>query len=359
MFVANRTGIACTLARARLTEELGALSVNVEMRYSLAENGALLPLGAEQRTRSDPPDLGRLVLWRGCSLTAWGHVLGAASPPHVRRVRLSAGGIEHQLLVFGERRWLGRRFGALEASEPSPFDRVPLDWSLAFGGWFDMPPGLAPGTDLPHPGGRVAYPLNPDGIGFYRDDAAASNQLLPQVELADHRVKTPSDRPRPGGLAPCPALSALRLAPSPSAARVEQGIVARAQPPHDVESPAANPAEVSNGFWPTPLDSSEWLRQALRLQHHAPGALILDEVVPSSPCVLEGLGGTPIAFSVPAPPVSASVRQGRGREPLRAKVRAMHIDADARTLRVAFGHFHGYRAARPPQWVELSERNAS
>ena len=172
MFVANRTGIECTLARARLTDELGALSVNVEMRYALADDGRLCPLGAAERAPSDPPDLARLVLWRGCSLTAWGHVLGPTAVPHMRRVRVSAGGLDHELLVFGPRRWIRRRFAALEPSEPEPFDRVALDWSLAFGGWFDLPPGLAPGTDLPHPGG--AWPIRSTPM------ASASIRTMPR-----------------------------------------------------------------------------------------------------------------------------------------------------------------------------------
>jgi len=85
-------------------------------------------------------------------------------------VRLRIGGKEKLLRVVGERVWeagLGRKPGA-----PEPFTNMPLRWSRAFGG-----PKIA---------------ANPVGRG-------AESDVLPNIELPGESMRSPSDKPTPGG----------------------------------------------------------------------------------------------------------------------------------------------------------------
>lgn len=86
-------------------------------------------------------------------------------------VRARVGPVDKTLYVFGDRRWVDG-----EASEPAPFEVMPLDWSRAFGG--------------------EGFTLNPLGKGAVAVDGA---HPLPNVESPAARVAQPSDRPAPAG----------------------------------------------------------------------------------------------------------------------------------------------------------------
>jgi hypothetical protein len=210
MFVRNRTPFDPVLARGHITDDLAALSLNLEVVYQLASDGTLHLTTSSSRLDSDPPDICRRPLWRGVSVTAFGQVHAPVRPPHLKVVQLSAGDLHHRLVVFGARRWR-KAVGQVVATEPMPFDSVPLDWEHAFGGFFDRPAGYSDDGKLPHPGGRMVYGFNPDGVGFYPHADAALEQPLPRIERQDMLVRSWSDRPVPGGLAPCPRLAGLRV----------------------------------------------------------------------------------------------------------------------------------------------------
>ena len=106
-------------------------------------------------------------------------VLGHAHPPQrpatACRIRVRLGGLEKVIAVWGRRYWNGR-----EVVGPEPFERMPIDWSLAAGGegndWNPVGSGLAPrGARLPlalpcfeypeYPWTRPDAPIPPAGFG--------------------------------------------------------------------------------------------------------------------------------------------------------------------------------------------------
>lgn len=124
-------------------------------------------------------------------------VLGSAVAPRpdVRAMPLGlrVGPVASTLLVFGPRRW--QRHGLQwKPSDPAPFERVPLRWELAFGG-FERP---APGEVA-----KEYEPRNPVGVGFIgRRESNFEDRPLPQIEHPEQRLQAPGDRPPPVGWAP-------------------------------------------------------------------------------------------------------------------------------------------------------------
>lgn len=337
MFVHNSTSFACTLARGRLSDEVAVLSLCLEQCYVVGDDGSLAMMQSPAREACDPPDIRRTPLWRGTSVTAWGRVLGPERPPFSRDITYRIDGDTHRLAVHGPRRWVRHGTRGLEPSSPERFDELGLDWALAFGGRYLLAPGILPGSDLPHPGGEVSYVWNPNGVGLYPDEHAAQGAALPQIELAAAPVRTWSDRPLPGGFRPCPELGALRLPSLPETT----GASATA-PLRTCEQAAAS-------FW-----TRDGLRHALRLQHHAPGALVLDELRPGALLRLVGLGRRDVECHAPAAPVTVDARRGRSRTPLDARLRSVHLCADRRSLRATFGFSQLYDPTAPPSWLEVT-----
>ncbi|MBW2525166.1 MAG: DUF2169 domain-containing protein [Deltaproteobacteria bacterium] len=336
MFVSNKTGFECVLARGRLTDETSVLSVNVEVRYAISDDGSLHIAEPRARRDTDPPDIRRIPLWRGTSVTAAGMVLGPKRPPFVRTVSLRVNGTEHQVVVSGPRRWV-RRGGTLAPSEPEPFEQVPLSWDLAFGGKYERAPGFAPDTGLPDPGGKVIYPLNPRGVGFYADDETAADHPLPAIELHDQPVQTPADRPQPGGLAPCADLPGLRM------------------------SELAPNRWVDEGSAGTKLERrvSSLLNAALLTQHVSPGPLIFDWLKTGTEIRLSGVGTGAMALATPSAPVLTWLRRGRDRDPLRGRLRALHLDGAARDAVAVFGFAQRFSTASPPHWIEVGGNSST
>ena len=111
------------------------------------------------------------------------------------QVSLSLGPVNSRMLVFGPRRWQ-RQGQKWKPTEPEPFQRVPLRWELAFGGFGRAAPGDEP---------REFEPRNPVGRGFFgRQESDFADRPLPQIEHPEHRLETPGDRPPPVGWAPIP-----------------------------------------------------------------------------------------------------------------------------------------------------------
>lgn len=121
-------------------------------------------------------------------------VFGAARPPGGRpaprstvEVRVGAG-FRSRITVFGDRVWQ-RRGDRLVATAPAPFTEVPLTLAHAFGGadvWDQL---------------TVGFPDNPDGKGFYLEEANAVGKPLPNLEDPDALIDRWDDRPEPVGTA--------------------------------------------------------------------------------------------------------------------------------------------------------------
>lgn len=328
MYVRNRTSLSAALCRGALTDDLSIGAVVISTVYAVTASGLSLLDAPPEPAPTDPPDMTRHVVVRGCSVTASGTVFGPSAPPFVKGVTFKIGAETRRLAVFGERRWKPDLFGDLAPTEAQRFESLPLSFEHAFGGSFVLPPGLLPGTDLPHPGGKVAYSLNDRGVGFYPDKESASGARLPLVELADQLVSKWTDRPEPGGFTPCPELAALRFC------RLKLDPPARPG-----EMPSADAARTIT------------IEGMLLAPHHAPGYLIFDAVPAGTPIELSGAGKEPVRFEMPAPPARVSTRREKGRTELSPAARCVHVDADRRTVRCVHAYEFAYTEATAPSWV--------
>ena len=93
--------------------------------------------------------------------------------------------IDKRLTVTGNREWIRPALGRLHASAPLPFERMPLDWSRAYGG--------------------KDYDGNPDGIGHWpRSNGSQSRFPLPNLEYPDDPMRLPDQEIRPAAMGPRP-----------------------------------------------------------------------------------------------------------------------------------------------------------
>ena len=88
-------------------------------------------------------------------------------------VKARLGTVEKSVLVFGDRYWNGNT-----PTPPTPFERMPLAWTHAYGG--------------------QDFPINPVGKGR---QAADGVRWLPNLELPHSRIKRPQDDVVPAGFA--------------------------------------------------------------------------------------------------------------------------------------------------------------
>nr|WP_246356683.1 DUF2169 domain-containing protein [Pyxidicoccus fallax] len=120
-------------------------------------------------------------------------LLGHAHSPGGRAtevtVSLRIGSLTKRVLVLGSRVW-SRILGSATISPPLPFERIPLTYERAYGGWDRSNPDL-PEADL----------RNPVGTGFIaRPSQGRYDGLrLPNLEDPQHRIRHPSDKPPPAG----------------------------------------------------------------------------------------------------------------------------------------------------------------
>lgn len=330
MFLDDRSGESIALAKTILTDELAIGSVVVTTYHRI--HGAELERIPEplEALPDAPPPLSRHAVWGGVSVTASGTVLGPARPPFQRHLSLEVGDERRELVAFGPRVW-ERSPSGWTPSSPAPFRALRLGFDRAFGGEYELPAGLFPGTDLPCPALRIAYPLNPGGIGFYRDAEAAAGNPLPSFEYPDALVRTPTDAPEPAGFAPCPTLMGLRVEqPKP-------GSIAH----DDREAMQAHAAKLASGM-------------VFRAAHHATGRLIFPRLDPGTRVKLTGVGDADLEVRVPPSPVAVATLP----ESLTAsRVRAVHLFADERVLQVVYGHAFRYAPDHGPRWIRVRSSN--
>ncbi len=119
------------------------------------------------------------------------------NPTREMGVSLRVGSIDKTVRVFGDRVWESGVFRT-KASEPQPFERMPLVWERAFGG--------TDGTEGAEPQIH-ACDRNPLGRGFRVDGGRKplDGMQLPNLEDPSHLIESWEDRPPPAGFAPiCP-----------------------------------------------------------------------------------------------------------------------------------------------------------
>lgn len=121
-------------------------------------------------------------------------VLGDAIAPRGRRataleVSLRAGVIHKRLRVTGDRMWSSGMLGPT-MSEPKPFERMPITYERAYGGW---------DRSAPNPENHRLDDRNPVGTGFAVRVENCNGTRLPNVEHPDQLINGWKDRPRPAG----------------------------------------------------------------------------------------------------------------------------------------------------------------
>ncbi len=107
-------------------------------------------------------------------------------------------GISKTARVFGDRIWVLGYVSGLRATDPRPFERMPITWSRSFGGVDAQSPAHCERRNL-------------SGTGYARHASSALGKRLPNFEAADDVIRSWSDRPEPVGFGPVARSSPSRL----------------------------------------------------------------------------------------------------------------------------------------------------
>lgn len=105
-------------------------------------------------------------------------------------VGLRVGPVDKHLTVFGNRLWSRSATGFMGSSSPERFERMPITFERAFGGYDQVDPD---------PSKHRLFRPNPVGSGFATASAHLEGRLLPNVELPSQLISSWSDRPPPAG----------------------------------------------------------------------------------------------------------------------------------------------------------------
>ena len=175
--------------------------VIVKATYKLNENEELtdepseIRLGDEMWGAPEIPDIkypGDLCCYKpGTDVVLVGHACGSASRPASSVVvNISVGNINESLRIYGERYW--DTWGLGHAITPAAFvERVPLAWSLAWGGF-----------DNSNPDSPVEDSRNPVGRGVARNPKDLAGTLAPQIESVSAPITGWGKGNVPAGCAP-------------------------------------------------------------------------------------------------------------------------------------------------------------
>lgn len=120
-----------------------------------------------------------------------GDAVASAGPVRHLLVDIQVGTLRRQLGVIGDRRWLPHN-GRLMMSDPQPFERMPLIYERAFGGWDRRPKNKEQ---------HGFEPRNPVGRGFYVTGITDPEipLWLPNIEDPRNLIQHIADRPEPVG----------------------------------------------------------------------------------------------------------------------------------------------------------------
>lgn len=118
-----------------------------------------------------------------------GHAHAPRRDTREMRVSLRVGPLSKDALVFGDRVWF-RTLGITNMTKPLAFEKIPLTYERAFGGW-----------DRAHadPRKHACEPRNPVGTGFRAAGGFEEGIHLPNVEDPRAPIKGFGDRPPPAG----------------------------------------------------------------------------------------------------------------------------------------------------------------
>ncbi len=119
-----------------------------------------------------------------------GHAYAPAPGATETQVGIRVGPVSKVARVIGDR-YLVRRSGTIGVSATQPFEKIPLVYERAFGGWDRRDPD---------PTQHRCEMRNPVGVGFRANAIADDDQVpLPNIEYAEHPFRAYGDAPPPAG----------------------------------------------------------------------------------------------------------------------------------------------------------------
>jgi hypothetical protein len=254
MFPINETPLTITPLADENDPNNRFVTYVVKGTFSLANDGSLTPLPAEQQPVPQPEvqymdDLGRsiktpteFVHWKPYTdliFVGSCHAPGGEPHRHCDAV-FGLGAHRKRIRVVGDRHWWSDETGMSRMSAPKPFTEMPIRLENSFGGlssmWNMYGKGLDPIPDPEDPG-REIWPL-------------------PNLEDPTHPVRSPEDRPAPICFAPVPSHFHPRV--DKQGTRDLRWATFRAPlPPHDYDPGFENTAPEDQQF--KEVKGDEWL----------------------------------------------------------------------------------------------------
>jgi hypothetical protein len=117
-----------------------------------------------------------------------GHAYATSRNTKEMPIGLRIGSLNKEVLVYGDRTWF-KSGGSILMTRPLAFEKVPLLYERAFGGW---------DRSHPDPGRHACDPRNPVGTGFRTAGGPFIEGIrLPNLEDPRAPIRTMSDRPPP------------------------------------------------------------------------------------------------------------------------------------------------------------------
>jgi hypothetical protein len=170
----------------------GTFAISAQGRCALAEeqipvNLAGEPWGEDPATSSLKYEPEVAFCKPATDVVMNGHAYAPRAGTTEMAVELRVGPVKKQVRVFGERAWY-RAAGQIGATRPAAFEKIPLTYERAFGGW-----------DRSHadPQRHTCEARNPVGVGHRSSGIFEDYLRLPNLEAPGQLLKSLGDRPAP------------------------------------------------------------------------------------------------------------------------------------------------------------------
>jgi hypothetical protein len=223
-----------------------------------------------------------------------GHAYAPGGTP-TREVDVSirVGPVKKRLRVIGDRHWDKGFPAGLKQSSPAKFDRMPITYERAFGGWDRTEADSAK---------QRLYPENPIGSGFGTKEHHVEGHALPNIEDPSHLISAWNDRPSPAGF----------------------GAIASYWSPRLERAGTYDDAWMQNKFPLLPDDFDDRFHQCARPDQQVPGYLRGGELVALENMTASGS----LQFVLPKVHLGFSTHFGSRRQEHRASLQTVVIEPD-------------------------------